>query len=91
LSGLPIFAPRRRSAFRLRPSITIENSNFTRASLSLNIGGTLNSNGTASDGTPDMENIYTYDYLQRMTGIEQTDAEGASGVASKYVAMETKR
>ncbi len=63
--------------------------NGDRLSLSANIGGTLTSSGTVSNGTPDFTDGYSYDNLGNMTGITQTsqDLSDANGVATKYVAL----
>ncbi len=63
------------------------NADGTRASLAVNIGGTLESSGTVSGGTPDLLNTYGYDYLGEMTGIEQTGQIDGNTVANKYAAV----
>ncbi len=57
--------------------------NGNRTSLSANIGGTMNVDGTASGGTPDFLNTYTYDALGDMTGITQTGQTDGNGVTAK--------
>ena len=63
------------------------NADGTRASLAVNIGGSLDSDGTVSGGSADLLNTYGYDYLGEMTSIAQTSQEGYSNVTDKYAAM----
>jgi YD repeat-containing protein len=69
-----------------RATVVVSQSwNFdgTRASLSVNIGGTLNADGTASGGTPDFQNAFGHDKLGRMTSVAQT----GDSVAPKYASI----
>ena len=64
------------------------NADGTRASLILELGRVLNSDGTVSGGGTDLRNQYAYDYRMEMTGIEQDNGGGSSGGASyKFVAL----
>ena len=63
------------------------NADGTRASLAVNIGGSLDSDGSVSGGSADLLNTYGYDYLGEMTSIAQTSQEGYSNVTDKYAAM----
>ena len=59
--------------------------NGNRTNLSADIGGTMNSDGTASGGTADFLNTYYYDALGEMTSITQSGQTGGNDVAPKYV------
>ncbi len=69
-----------------------------RANVVLSEGYDYNGNrtslGVSIGGTGDLQNNYTYDHLQEMTGIEQTGQDptdfsgGANTVAPKYAALE---
>ncbi len=52
--------------------------NGDRTSLSANIGGTLNTDGTVSGGISDFTNTYGYDNLGNMTSIVQTGGDGTT-------------
>ena len=61
--------------------------NGNRTGLSANIGGTLNSNGTVTGGTPDFADSYSYDTLGNMTDVTQSGRSGGNGVAAKNVVL----
>ncbi len=64
------------------------NNDGTRNTLAVNIGGTLNSDGTASDAWwSDLLNTYGYDKIGEMTSIAQTSQTGFDNVTAKYVAL----
>ena len=53
--------------------------------LAASIGGTLQSDGTVTGGTPDFVNNYTYDSQGDMTQVTQTGVTGGDAVAPKQV------
>ena len=61
--------------------------NGDRTSLSANIGGTLQSDGTVSGGTPDLVNQYHYDALGNMTSVTQSGQWNGNGVTAKEAAF----
>jgi hypothetical protein len=63
------------------------NADGTRATLGVNLGGTLSSDGSASDGTSDLLNNYTYNFIGEMTAVQQVGQSGGNSVAPKFSAI----